>query len=36
LFTIYVIVVIVLIIIGVYFRGPNWAWYWGNLPREIP
>jgi len=37
LFTIYVIVVIILIIIGVYFRGPNWAWFlpW-QMPKEIP
>lgn len=35
LWTAYVIVVIVLIVIGTFFRGPNWAWYnWGTMPRE--
>lgn len=28
IFTIMVVVNIVLIIIGVYFRGPGWAWVW--------
>jgi quinol-cytochrome oxidoreductase complex cytochrome b subunit len=35
LFTIYVIVVIILIIFGTYFRGPNWGWYWPpDTPQE--
>ncbi len=36
LWTLYVIAVIVLIIIGTYFRGPNWSWYWpGDMPKEV-
>lgn len=36
LWTMYVIVVVILIIIGTKFRGPNWAWYapW-NMPKEV-
>ena len=27
---------IVLIIMGTYFRGPNWAWFWpADMPKEV-
>jgi len=36
LWTLYVVAVVVLIIIGQYFRGPNWGWFWpGNMPPEV-
>jgi menaquinol-cytochrome c reductase cytochrome b/c subunit len=36
LWTLYVVAVVVLIIIGTFFRGPNWAWYtpW-TMPKEM-